>query len=96
MGRLKDDAERLGGEIQSLHKARKRFIGELRESTNALRGTVSQMRAGFSRGHAEKARAAQGQRSAFLSHLRNAVAAQRTEFAADLAGTRRVWQGKRA
>jgi hypothetical protein len=96
MGRLKDDAERLGGEIQTLRKARKRFMEELCESTNALRGAVSEMRAGFSRSHAEKARAAQAQRAAFLSHLRDAVAAQRTEFAADLAGTRRVWHAKRA
>ena len=96
MGRLNDDGERLCGEIRTLRKARKRFIEDLRESTSARRGTVSEMRTRFSRGHAEKAQAAQAQRSAFLSHLRGGVAAQRRETGADLAGARRVWHGQRA
>jgi hypothetical protein len=96
MGRLNDDVERLCREIRTLRKARKRFIGDLRESTGALRGAVSEMRTRFSRSHAEQAQAAQLQRSAFLLHLRGGVAAQRRESAADLAGARRVWHGKRA
>jgi len=96
MGRLNDDVERLCGEIRTLRKARKRFIEDLRESTSALCGTVSEMRTRFSRGHAAMAQAAQAQRSAFLLHLRGGVTAQRRESAADLAGARRVWHGKRA
>lgn len=96
MGRMKDEAERLCGEIRTLRKARGRLIEDLHESKNSLRRGVSEMRTRFCRGHVEKTRAAQALRSSILSHLRGAVTAQRTEFAADLAGARRVWHGKSA
>ncbi len=91
MGRLRADVERLCGEIRSLREARKRFIRELRNSAMASRGAVSEMRSNFSRNHAQMARTAKAERSAFVSRLRGTVAAERKAFAADLAGARRAW-----
>ena len=96
MGTLTADVTRLCGEIGALRKQRETLMKELADGTRGRGSAVSQMRTGFFQAHSEMARKMKADLRAFATKLRRGVGGQRQEFQADLAGARRVWNGKRA
>jgi len=54
---------------------------------------VATMRAGFRRAHKDMARQTKNERRAAVNHLKKMVGGMRREFALDLAGARRAWNG---
>jgi len=95
MGNLTDDMTRLCEEVGALRSARGALMQDLARGTNELAISVLAMRADFGAAHAAMAKEARENRAAFVSGNRRKVARMRKATAADLAGARRAWTGKR-
>ena len=93
MGRLTDDMTRLVGEIHAGRDDRGRLMRDLKHGTVEMKRAVAGMQARFGSAHADMAQRQQRMLHGFVSDLRATVAGVRKEFAADLAGARRVWFG---
>ena len=96
MGTLADEATRLCGEIGGLRREREAILKDLAQGTRDRSTAVSEMRTGFFHAHSVMARKMKADLRAFITNLKREVGGQRQEFRADLAGARRVWNGKRA
>ncbi len=96
MGLLVEQMTRLCNEIKVWQEARQKLLRNLTRATKERRRTVNEMRAGFSRSHAEMSTCQRMNHRAFRSSLKGVVARHQQELRADLAGARRAWCGQRA
>jgi type IV secretory pathway VirB10-like protein len=93
MTALTKDMTRLWGEIETIRGIRAAFISRLKNAAMERRATLSAVRAGFARAHAEMARATKADRLTHLSSLKRAVARQRQSINKDLSDSLRAWSG---
>ena len=98
---LTQDMTRLRGEIAALRDARRELLEEAIRGARNLKKAVSVMKVGFSGTRAQMAKTMQAECATFLSDvkesvddLKQAVAASRKEFAADIVGGRSAWLGR--
>ena len=95
MGNLTDDMTRLCEEVGALRSARGALMRDLARGTNELAISVLAMRADFGAAHAAMAERTRKELADYVSGNRKRVARMRKTTAADLAGARRAWTGKR-
>jgi len=103
MGILTSGMTRLHGEVVASRHARETIMKDLARGTTDLRKAVTGMLGAFHSSHARMARQNKADCTRFLKGvettvhgLKMTVAGLRKEFAGDLAGARRAWQGKPA
>ncbi len=74
----------------------RRLKANLKAFNRNLKSSVKNMEAGFNKAHSAMARKTRAERQAFVADLNEAGAGLRQEFASDLSGARRAWQGQGA
>jgi hypothetical protein len=100
MGVLTIDMRRLRGEIDAAHGMRESLMHDLARSTRELKRGVNAMLTASHASHLQTARRTHADCSAFVAgvekavnHIRGTVAGLRKEFASDIQGARRAWDG---
>jgi hypothetical protein len=100
MGDLTIDMRRLRGEIDAAHGMREALMQNLARGTMELKRGVGAMLTAFHASHLQMAKRTHADCSAFVAgvekavnHIRGTVAGLRKEFASDIQGARRAWDG---
>ena len=100
MGVLTSDMRRLRGQIDAAHGERESLMHNLARGTSQLKRDVGTMLTGFQAANLQMARRTHNECASFLAgvdkavnHIRFTVAGLRKEFASDIQGARRAWDG---
>ncbi|MFA6034415.1 MAG: hypothetical protein WC889_16060 [Myxococcota bacterium] len=96
MSNLTAEMTRLRGEVDEWRSSREALMKSLADGARELARSVGEMQDHFAGARASMAKKGKKERMAFVTELRKGVNRLKRETAVDLAGARRVWNGKTA